>query len=104
MSELPAKSLGRVCPNFKVLVETPVYLNIFYMLCESHAAVFYSSPQRQGFRGISIIIMRLMSFVHLACRSSGRSQTSSFKLTEEEKTVSTELCNVKFLCRVASSI
>lgn len=66
MSEMPAKSLGRVCPNFKVLVETSVYLNIFYMMCKSYTAAFYFNPQRQRFRGIGIIIIRLMSFVHLA--------------------------------------
>lgn len=47
-------------------METSVYLNIFYMLCESHTAAFYSNPQRQRFKGISIMVMRLMSFVHLA--------------------------------------
>lgn len=55
ISELAAKSLGRVCPNFKVLGETSNYLNIFYMLCQSYTAAFYSSPQQQRFRGISTV-------------------------------------------------
>jgi len=40
MSELPAKSSGRACPNFKVLVETSAYLNILYMLCKSYEEAF----------------------------------------------------------------
>lgn len=82
MSKLLAKSLGRVCPNFKVLVETSVYLNIFHMLCGSYAAAFYSSPQKQRFRRISIVIMHLMSFVHYLELVRGHNPTVLLKIKE----------------------
>lgn len=54
----------------------------FHMLCGSYAAAFYSSPQRQRFRRISIVIMHLMSFVHYLELIRGHNPTVLLKLKE----------------------